>query len=422
MFKNEGGKIVESTSKVGKTYTLKDKLKAMGPGIIIVGSFLGPGTVTTATRTGATFGYALLWTVLFSVIATIALQEMSARLGIITQKSLAEHITDIFEESPGLKLISIIFVGGAITLGGIAYMSGDLIGTSLGISNLTGVPTRIVAPLMGIVILVILNVGNTKWIEKILSVLVATMVTIFLITMIIVKPDMGELMRGLVPSVPNGALMNCVALIGTTIVPYNLFIHCTNAQERWNKPEDIELSKWDTTVSILIGGLITASVMITAATVMRGMTVNSAADMAVQLEPTLGAFSNIFMSVGLFAAGFSSAIITPLGVSYVLGGLLGWKLDKSDKRFFYTNIAILVLGIFGSATGFNPLTIIIMAQALNGIFLPVIVVFLVFITSSTKVLGKYSNKPFAKFVGIAISIITIIIGGSSVISVFQSLF
>ena len=405
-----------------KKYTVKDKLKAMGPGIIIVGSFLGPGTVTTATRTGATFGYALLWTVLFSVIATIVLQEMSARLGIVSQKGLAEHITEVFEDRPLLKKIAIVFVGGAITLGGIAYMSGDLLGTSLGISNLSGIPSRIVAPVIGIIILTILNVGTVKWLEKILGVLVATMVTVFLITMVIVKPDMGALATGLVPTVPKGALMNCVALIGTTIVPYNLFIHCTNAKDRWNNPDDLVLSKWDTTISILIGGLITASVMITAATVMKGMTVNSAADMAVQLQPTLGAFSNVFMSVGLFAAGFSSAIITPLGVSYVLGGLLGWKLDKSDKRFFYTNVGILLLGIFGSATGFNPLTIIIMAQALNGIFLPVIVVFLVLITSMSKVLGQYANSKTANIVGIAISLITIIIGGSSVVSVFKSLF
>lgn len=410
---------IQTASK--KKYTFMEKMKAMGPGIIIVGSFLGPGTVTTATRTGASFGYALLWTVVFSVIATIALQEMSARLGIITQKGLAEHITDIFEAQPVMRMIAILFVGGAITLGGIAYMSGDLLGTSLGISNLTGIPTNFVAPAIGVIILILLNVGTVKWLEKILGFLVATMVTVFVITMVVVKPDMGEMLAGLVPIVPEGALMNCVALIGTTIVPYNLFIHCTNAKNRWNKPEDLVLSRWDTYFSIIIGGIITAAVMITAATVMRGMTVNSAADMAIQLEPTLGPFANIFMSVGLFAAGFSSAVITPLGVSYVLGGLLGWKLDKSDKRFFYTNIGILLLGIFGSATGFNPLTIIIMAQALNGIFLPVVVVFLVYVTWSRKVLGEYANSLWVNLAGLAISAITLIIGGSSVISVFKSL-
>jgi len=327
-----------------------------------------------------------------------------------------------FEHNKFLKNLSILLVGGAITLGGIAYMSGDLIGTSLGISNLTGLPTNYIAPAIGVIILILLNVGTVKWLEKILGVLVLTMVTVFVITMIVVKPDLGEMAMGLVPRVPEGALMNVVALTGTTIVPYNLFIHCANARDNWKKPEDLVLSRWDTTISIIIGGIITSAVLITAATVMRGMTVNSAADMALQLEPTLGRFANIFMSIGLFAAGFSSATITPLGVSYVLAGLLGWKQDKSDKRFFYTNIAILILGIIDSATGFNPLTIIILAQALNGIFLPLIVIFLVYITASKKVLGKYSNSKFANALGVIISGITLVIGGRSVIDVIKSIF
>lgn len=406
----------------GSKYSIKDKIKAMGPAVVIVGSFLGPGTVTTATRTGAGFGYGLLWTIVFSIIATIILQEMSARLGIITQKELSEHIVDIFEEKPMLKSIAILFVGGAITLGGIAYMSGDLIGTSLGVSNVTGIPTNYVAPIIGVIILFIINMGDVKWLEKILSVLVALMVFVFVVTMIVVKPDLGELVKGFVPVIPKGGLMNCIALIGTTIVPYNLFIHCSNAQKHWKTPEDLELSKWGTYVAITIGGIITASVMITAAAVMKGMPVNSAADMALQLEPTLGKYSNIFMSIGLFSAGLSSAIVTPLGVSYVLGGLLGWKLDKSDKRFLYTNIGILLLGIIGSATGINPLSIIIAAQALNGIFLPVIVIFLVYITCSEKVLGKYANSQIVKILGILISIITFILGTSSVLSVIKTLF
>ncbi|WP_319371604.1 Nramp family divalent metal transporter [uncultured Ilyobacter sp.] len=412
----------EILEQTGSKFSLKDKIKAMGPAVVIVGSFLGPGTVTTATRTGAGFGYGLLWTIVFSIIATIILQEMSARLGIITQKELSEHIIDIFEEKPMLKSIAILFVGGAITLGGIAYMSGDLIGTSLGVSNVTGIPTNYVAPIIGVIILFIINMGDVKWLEKILSVLVALMVFVFVVTMVVVKPDLGEMAKGFVPVIPKGGLMNCIALIGTTIVPYNLFIHCSNAKKHWKTPEELELSKWGTYAAITVGGIITASVMITAAAVMKGMPVNSAADMAVQLEPTLGKYSNIFMSVGLFSAGLSSAIVTPLGVSYVLGGLLGWKLDKSDKRFLYTNIGILLLGIIGSATGINPLSIIIAAQALNGIFLPVIVIFLVYITCSEKVLGKYANSPIVKILGILISIITFVLGTSSVLSVIKTLF
>jgi len=408
----------ESLGVTKVKYTLMDKVKSMGPAFIIVGSFLGPGTITTATKTGASFGYGLLWTIVFSIIATIVLQEMSARLGIITQKELPVHIIDLFENKPILKNIAILFVGGAITLGGIAYMSGNMIGTSLGISNITGLPTQYISPIIGIIILGIINLGDVEWLEKILSVLVALMVIVFAVTMIVVKPDLGELAKGFVPIIPKGGLMHCIALIGTTIVPYNLFIHCSNSQKHWKTPEELNLSKWGTYAAITIGGLVTASVMITAAAVMRGMSVNSAADMAFQLEPVLGKYSNIFMSIGLFSAGLSSAIVTPLGVSYVLGGLLGWKLDKTDKRFLYTNMGILISGIFGSVTGINPISIIMAAQALNGIFLPVIVIFLVYITCSEKVLGKYANTKTVKILGILISIITFVLGTSSVLSMF----
>lgn len=410
-----------SITNGSRKYTMKEKIKAMGPGIIIVGSFIGPGTITTATRTGATFGYSVLWAVVFSVIATIILQEMSARLGIITQKGLSQNIIDVFEDNPVIKKISIILVSGAITLGGIAYMSGDLLGTSLGISNLTGIPTNYIAPFIGFIILGLLSFGTIKWLEKILGVLVATMMLVFIVTMFVVKPDMSQVAKGLIPVIPEGAIMNVVGLIGTTIVPYNLFIHATNAKDTWKKPEDLVLSRWDTYVSIIIGGIITSAVLITAATVMKGMVVNSAADMAIQLEPTLGKYANIFMSIGLFSAGFSSASITPLGVSYVLSGLFGWEPNKSDKRFFYTNITILALGITGAVTGFNPLTIIIAAQALNGIFLPLIVIFLVYVTSQKKVLGEYANTKLVTFLGILVGGITLIIGTQSVISVVKTL-
>ena len=399
-------------------YTLKDKIRAIGPGIIIIGSFLGPGTITTATRTGASFGYSLLWTIVFSVLATIILQEMASRIGIISQKGLAEHITEFFEKNKFLKTLSIYFVGGAITLGGVAYMSGDLLGTSLGISQITGLPREAIAPFIGLLILFIINVGTVKWLEYILGALVATMVIIFVMTMFIVQPDLSEMAAGLVPSIPENGLLYCVALIGTTIVPYNLFIHCTNAKDKWNKPEHLTLSRWDITVSVIIGGIITMAVMVTAGTIMRGMEVNSVADLSVQLEPVLGSYANLVMSLGLFAAGLSSAIITPLGVSYVLSGLLGWQPNKTDKRFVFTNIAILVIGIIGATTGFNPLTVILMAQALNGVFLPVIVIAVVVIASLPKVLGENANSGLQKFLGAGIILVTAAIGIKSLASMF----
>lgn len=402
-----------------KTYTLKDKCKALGPGILVVGSFIGPGTITSATRAGATYGYALLWTVIFSVIAVIVMQEMAARLGIVTQNGLAEELVKELSDRPPLKWAMIILVASAIVLGGVAYMGGDLTGTAIGISSLTGIPSNIVAPIWGIGVLILINIGDAvKTLEKLLSVCVSVMAIVFVVTMIIVKPDLGELLMGAVPNVPQNAIMTCVAMIGTTVVPYNMFIHATSARKTWHNPEELPLARFDVTISMIIGGIITGAVMITAGTVMRGMTVSSAADMAVQLEPLLGSFSKPFLSIGLISAGVSSAVVTPLGVSYVLAGLFKWKMDKTDKRFFATNIIVVVIGIIVSATGYNPISIIMMAQAVNGIFLPIIVIALVFITSRTRVLGPYKNSLLRNLLGVCVAIISLVIGISSVMSLF----
>lgn len=402
-----------------KQYTLKEKLKALGPGILVVGSFIGPGTVTSATRAGANYGYALFWTVIFSVIAVIVMQEMAARLGIVTQNGLAEELVKELSDRPSLKWIMIALVASAITLGGVAYMGGDLTGTAVGLSAITGIRSNIIAPIWGVCILVLINIGDAvKSLEKLLSVCVSIMAIVFLVTMVIVKPDLGELLRGVAPIPPAGSIMTCVSLIGTTVVPYNMFIHATSARKTWKDPSMLPLAKFDVTVSMVIGGIITGAVMITAGTVMRGMEVNSAADMAIQLQPLLGSFAVPFLSLGLVAAGVSSAVITPLGVSYVLAGLFGWKMDKSDKRFFWTNILVVVFGIFVAATGFNPLSIIMMAQAVNGIFLPIIVIALVYITSRKRVLGQYISTPLQIFLGACVGIISLVIGVSSVLSLF----
>lgn len=407
------------SNNVKKKYTLAEKIKSMGPGILIVGSFIGPGTITSATRAGADYGYALLWTVIFSVIAVSVMQEMSSRLGIVTQNGLAEALVKETSDRPALKWVMIALVASSITLGGVAYMGGDLTGTAIGISTITGIPSNIIAPIWGICVLILINIGDAiKSLEKLLSICVSIMAIVFVVSMIVAKPDLGELFRGVIPSVPTGSTMTCVALIGTTVVPYNMFIHATSAHKTWKNTDDLPLSKFGTIASMIIGGLITGAVLITAGTMMRGLAVNSAADMAVQLEPLLGGFSKPFLSMGLIAAGVSSAVVTPLGVSYVLAGLFGWKMEKSDKRFFWTNILVLLFGIFVAATGFNPITIIMMAQAINGIFLPIIVVAVVYITSRKRVMGEFCNTKLQIMIGSLVGVISLIIGISSVMSLF----
>jgi len=401
-------------------YTFKEKIKGMGPGILVVGTFMGPGSITSATRSGASFGYTLLWTVVFSIIAVIVLQEMASRFGIVTQTGLAEGMVSYLKNRPVLRRILIVAIAFSITLGGMAYMGGDLTGTAMGVSTITGVPSNVVAAIWGCCILIIINIGDDvlKTLMKLLAVTVTVMAVVFTLTMIVTKPNIGEIFKGVLPTIPSGSALTCVAMIGTTVVPYNMFIHATSSRRTWSDPKQLPLSRFDTTITMIIGGIITAAIMISAGTVIRGIEVTSAADMAGSLEPLLGSFAKPFLCIGMIAAGVSASTGTPLGVSYVLAGLFGWEMNKKDKRFFFTNVIVVVTGIIVAATGFNPVSIIMTAQAVNGIFLPVVVFLLIYLTSREKLMGKYKSTPVQNILGILVGLVTLVVGISSIVSFF----
>ena len=206
-----------------------NKLKNFGPGVIVTAAFIGPGTITACTLAGAKFGYVLLWALVFATIATIILQEMSARVGIVTQKGLGEVIHESLQHSfwkwPLYALIII-----AICVGNAAYEAGNLVGAALGIEAITN-PNKWIfrGSIIGLTAIgaIILMQGTYRQIERILITLVSIMALAFIITFFLVKPDFGQLFKGLVsPEIPEGSLLTVIALIGTTVVPYNLF--CTH--------------------------------------------------------------------------------------------------------------------------------------------------------------------------------------------------
>lgn len=378
--------------KKEKQFTLREKLGALGPGFLIVGSFIGPGTVTSSTKAGADYGFQLFWCVIFSVIAVIVMQGMAARLGIVTQMGLAQNLVKDFEDRPVLRNLLCGLVAVAITIGGFAYMSGDLTGTAIGISALTGISTRIIAPVWGFCILLLLSFAGDalKYLEKLLA--------------------------GCVPNIPKGGLMTCLSLIGTTVVPYNMFLHAASAKRTWHSTDELPLCRFGTNVPMIIGGIVTGAIMVTAATVMLGMPVRNAMDMSIQLEPTLGTFAKPFMAIGLVAAGVSSAVCTPMGVSYVLAGLFGWETNRSDKRYTITNFLVLLTGIVIAGAGFNPIALIMAAQMVNGVVLPVVVGVTIYLTASRRIMGQFANSTLENVLGAAIFVISLILGVSSVIS------
>ena len=411
----------ENNATLRKKKTLRERLNFLGPGAIITASFIGVGTITTATRAGASYGYAILWAVLLSVIATIVLQEIVVRIGLVTQEGLGEAIREQFA-SPLLKFCTIWIVAIAITVGSAAYIAGDLTGTSLGITTLVDIPVNRVAPFIGIIVFLFGISGNYKLIEKVMIFLIALMSVIFVTTMIVVQPDITEIFKGaFIPNIPAGSIITIIAVIGTTVVPYNFFIHASSVKEKWNDPSQIKEARKDTIISISIGGLITAAILITAATTMYGIEVTSGADLAIQLEPLLGSWALEFISIGLFAAGISSAIASPLGAAYTLSSIFRWEKGMKDKRFKLVFTLVIIFGIISSAIGFEPLTLLLFAQALNGIILPIIAILIMILANNKKRLGKYANTLKVNIIGGIISLICTGLGIYSLVDALSAL-
>ncbi|WP_273835984.1 Nramp family divalent metal transporter [Halococcus sp. PRR34] len=389
---------------------LIQRLRTIGPGAMVAAAFIGPGTVTTASVTGARFGYALVWTLGFSILATIVLQEMSARLGLVSREGLGEALRDQFD-NPIAKWGSIVLVVAAIGAGTAAYEAGNILGGAAGLETITGVSSTIWGITMGVVAGALLYTGKYKLIERALVGLVAIMAISFLVSAALIGPDFGALAAGFVPTIPDGSVFLITGLIGTTVVGYNLFLHASNVQERWSGPAELSDCRTDTVLSILIGGLITIAVLVTAAAAFpTGTEISDVGRMAEQLRPIAGPYATLFFSIGLFAAGFTSATTAPLAGAYATTGALGWDTDLSAPRFQAVWGVILLVGVSSVLLGGSPVEIIVFAQVVNGILLPIIAVFLIIAMNSDTLLGEYTNGTVSNVLGGLVTIIVVWLG------------
>ena len=383
------------------------KLKNVGPGALVAAGFVGPGTVTTCTVSGASYGYTMLWALLFATVATIIFQEMAARIGIVTQEGLGENIRDRISH-PALKWIAIVIVIIAIFIGNTAYETGNITGGILGIQAVANVPMIPIVIVLGILAFIAMWVGSYKLVEKILTGIVIFMGLVFLITAFASPVDWGAVVAGLfTPTLPEGqagakGILTAVGLIGTTIVPYNLFLHASGAAERFKDPEQVSDARFDCVLSIGLGGIISMAILICAAANMHaaGITVTNGKDMAIALQPLLGNWATVLIGIGLLAAGFSSAITAPLSAAYAVNGVLGWGKTLKDLKFKVIWMIVLVAGcLMAVLLGKSPTELILVAQAANAILLPIMAFFVMYVANG-KDLGKWRNHAFANICGV----------------------
>ena len=401
------------------------KLKNIGPGALVAAAFIGPGTVTTCTLSGASYGYTLLWAMLFSTIATIVFQEMASRVGIVTQMGLGEALRERYQHKKGILIFVIILVIAAIFIGNIAYETGNITGGAMG-TNLVFPEISIPwwSVIVGAVALALLASGSYKVVEKILMALVIIMSVVFISTAIVSQPDWGGVLKGLfVPAVPNeeNAWLNVAGLIGTTVVPYNIFLHCSASAQKWKDRSQIKTARWDAIISIGLGGIISMMIIIAAANPsLAGQEITSAGDMAKAMQPLLGDWAKYFFGIGIFSAGLTSAITAPLSAAFATSGILGWGGDMKKLRFKAIWMVVLAVGVVLAAIGLtsSPTEMIIIAQAANAVILPIIAILLTIVVNDKKLMGENRNGVVANILAIIVIGVTLFISARNLYKLF----
>ncbi|MEM6470733.1 MAG: Nramp family divalent metal transporter [Planctomycetota bacterium] len=411
------------TAKEGTT--AKASPVRFGPGWLVAAAFIGPGTVVTATRAGAEFGCQLLWAILLAGFGAMVLQSLVARIAITLQAGLGESIRDSLKDSIWLKP-AVALVIAAIGLGNTAYQAGNLTGAATGLASVFPIDPRITLPAIGVLASVLVLAGRYQLLHNILVSLVILLSLAFIVTASFSVPNINRIAAGaFVPRVPSGSLNLVLALIGTTIVPYNLFLHSSAAAKTWNgisQDSAIRQSRHDTVLSIGIGTLVTASICLTASAAFydRGTTWSSIAETSAQLRPAFGHASGIAFGVGLFAAGLTSSLTAPLATAYAMMGCLGLTTtgkttDADSTPFRMIAVTVIVIGTCtGIIFGGSPAAVIVFAQVANGLLLPLVAVFLMYVAfrNGSKL---HDGIAFAVVLGVAC------LGIWKLVQIFQSL-
>lgn len=404
--------------------SIRSFFKNLGPGPLIAAAFIGPGTVTVCTLAGANFGFSLLWALVLSILATVILQELSGRIGIVTGQDLSSLLRNQSKHKV-LKYLSIGLVLVAILLGNAAYESGNISGANLGLAFYWEAPTLQFGSihiqtgnfLLGILAFGLLWIGSYHSLERALVGLVLLMSLAFMVTAVLTKPDWSTVLKGLIPRINDTEIPTLVALIGTTVVPYNLFLYAALVKKRWKKTSELPYMKRDIAVSVILGGTVSMAILVVGAA-NTSSEISSAIDVSRGLESVFGSFAGYMMGFGLLAAGLTSTLTAPLAAGLVVCGIMGWNQEIRSTSMRITMGIIVGLGLIFSSFGIKPIQLIILAQLANGILLPLISGWIIWIAAQKSVLGSFSNTPFKTGIASLIWLITLILGIKSIITVF----
>ena len=374
---------------------------------ILSAAFIGPGTITTAAKAGANFQFDLLWALVFSTFACLVLQEAAARLSIVSNKSLGSAIAETFGKVKGGWMVFLLIIG-AIIIGSAAYQTGNLLGAAEGILLISNISSGPVIFILAIIAGIALLFPSLQILARSLGFLVVLMGFAFITTALLIKPDVSDLISGsFIPQMPEGSGLLILGLIGTTVVPYNIFL----GSGLTDKTQTIKEMRFGISIAILLGGITSMAVLIVGSAISGEF---SYVALGQTLGNKLGSWAVWFFGFGLFAAGFSSSITAPLASAITARDLFQHKNAKkwAQNGIYFKMIwgLVLVTGLAFGLAGFKPIPAIIAAQALNGLILPFISIFLWFAINNTSLMAQNTNSKFQNILFGSIVWVSLVLG------------
>jgi manganese transport protein len=341
---------------------------------VISAAFIGPGTITTAITAGATHQLQLLWAVTLGTVGCLVLQEVSARIVISSGLNLGQASQKSFGVTWGKSLM--VVVGGTVMLGCAAYEAGNILGAVSGLNLLSNINTKILTVFIVVASFAVLWTNKRQVISWLMTALVALMGIAFFVLAFQQSFSFTEIFsKAAVPYFPSGAELLILGLVGTTIVPYNIFLG-----SGISKGKTIPLMRVGLTVSVLVGGIITAAILIAGTSV---QAFSSFPELAESLREKLGPAGSLALGVGLFAAGFSSSITAPYASSLIASTIFGWE-DQRKLRWVWG--VVLGIGFSFGISDIRPIPVILTVQALNGLILPLLVGLLVLLINHKRLI------------------------------------
>ncbi len=387
-------------------------LAILGPGIITGSVDNDAGGITTYSVAAAIYGYNLIWTLIPSFLVLIVIQEMNARMGIVTGKGLA----DLIRENAGVKITFFIFIG--LLIADIGNTTTEFAGVA-GSMEVFNVSKYISVPIIGFLVWILVVKGTYKIAERIFLIFSVSLLT-YVISAILGKPHWSEIGHSIIHpdfTVNGESLAMIIGIIGTTIAPWMQFYMQSSVIEKGLKMKNYKYTMIDIIVGCVATVVVAFFIMVACASTLHenGIKIEEAKDAALALKPLAGQFASQVFAFGLFVASIFSATILPLATAFYVCEAFGFeagidkKWDEAPEFYvLYTSILVISAGII-LIPGAPLIAISLWTQVINGILLPVVLVCMILLVNNKKIMGEYVNKPFNNVVGWSTVVILVIL-------------